>query len=723
MHLPPANLFNPTNVATGLFTPASLSRCSPQAIDAMQEQEHGKTPSTASALPTDFKQMTFFFDQIDQVTLTKYSTFILKFGGRIAATLEEDQRVTHIVSTRHHHQSTQESIATATARKCILRPRKPSWPAEHAPAAQSSQSQTLPTAMDTAANTGSSFPLHSTASHNTSYQQQLQTANLYTPITSNNNSIPSCFLPSHILPKKNACTSMMANENTPNNSNTHNALSIVPKTAAALCQFAKERGIVLWGKDELRACLLGELKRYENAQAALKASTSGKRLAEYLAEERKFGINAATASVSAGGAVANASGFAVAGQHQYQHYAASINRNAITNLAFYANSSTHPAKHKRACFDQFIAPGTAAATAATPSHHLACKQQFNLQQVQQQQQQHIQVFSSQSLNSAYYTFKHPFVLIEDAKQEFKPIFKEYLTVSEEASSQPSANAAGATTAVANQHNAKQPLLPCLMPKLNLNSPAFSCPFVPVAAAAANSASQQQQQLHNVHSKQHKNAQQQRSTSLKSIIEQRCKKRKAKNAKGKPKAGYCECCFEVYTDMQKHSQTTFHRSFATCEKNYAEIDVVVRSLERPLSFKAPSSPKSPPMLAAKAECEGRNCIQKAVDQRSRETWQSDLLKSPCFRKSLRSVQPAAAFGDSQMMHLDHESHSESDDLMAFLPVKPLRAAAEEACGPQVQQVLNTGMELVGKISSLLQVITDNADRTENDLTVHEILYKK
>lgn len=55
--------------------------------------------------------------------------------------------------------------------------------------------------------------------------------------------------------------------------------------------------------------------------------------------------------------------------------------------------------------------------------------------------------------------------------------------------------------------------------------------------------------------------------------------KRKDFSGKPKPGYCECCYEKYEKLRPHIITTKHREFATCAKNYAAVDDLLSRLIR------------------------------------------------------------------------------------------------------------------------------------------------
>ena len=107
---------------------ATTSVVSPSQQYSLPGFVHRLQTSTPSGLkPMEFKQMGFYFDQIDQITLTKYSAFILKFGGRIVNSIDEKDfnpktQITHIISERHLSRKEFDDMQ----RKCILRPRKPS---------------------------------------------------------------------------------------------------------------------------------------------------------------------------------------------------------------------------------------------------------------------------------------------------------------------------------------------------------------------------------------------------------------------------------------------------------------------------------------------------------------------------------------------------------------------------------------------------------------------
>lgn len=737
------------NVTLSVVPPSQQTTTSQAGMVGLHHRS--TVPAGTMQKQIEFKQMCFYFDQIDQVTLTKYSAFIVKFGGRIVPGIDGDgdgvdvnqkSEITHIISERHSSRKMYDGMQ----RKCILRPRKPSAQEImqydsmlNGSNCNTPSNPTLPSitsaittnlSLDSASNIHIGSQAALTASQQIGSTGPLNFA-LFTPVTSNINSASSSmpFFPS-ITPYKpgnSSChfqsiKSQISDENSNNGASMEipslqkDTSSLPPKKQFDILQYAQQKGIVVWTKDELRACLLTELKRYESTKASKSLWTSAtpnepKGLAEYLAEERKLG---------------------------------GTNRNAVTNI----NISTSATAKKMLKCDELSVKGSASGTKAAafvPQPYSPALPYLN---------------GSYSLNintSTYHVFKFPFILIEDTSQECKPIFKEYS--GEEKSKVPVGSKAKKSTQT-----------PSILPKFNLKAGQFVCPFLAGYSSCSGVAT---------HSKPlppppiQKEGHDNSSRTLKMIIEEKCRKRKLtmiKSAKQKGKPGFCECCYEVYTDLEKHSKTSAHRSFALCDKNYLEIDNLLSDIQRPVQLITPQSPKSPSLahkqqqqqqqqitsslLIAPAmncsdemqcsvlnpgqetgtDCYAGGCGIQSLDDTECTFVNSELLKSPCVRaKRCRSdAPPFPHILDPHHPHqhrklsfrawwdltggggggLDENTNRNGDGVSQEPKVKRQK---------QYHQSLSSSRstEIVGKIHSLLQVISSNAERREDDLTVHEL----
>jgi hypothetical protein len=190
-------------------------------------------------------------------------------------------------------------------------------------------------------------------------------------------------------------------------------------------------------------------------------------------------------------------------------------------------------------------------------------------------------------------FEHPFVLIDDIALLHAPIWKEY-----------------GPEALKSSKSGEP------FPVLHWTCPLGYCPFVlPPATAMAPSpqavagkgsrgvttrskaaaldahltripeysrpsksrlqqiVQQQQQQQQHQHQQQH-----QAFPQPKPVQRGKGKRASALSA-NRARPGYCECCYERYSDLSKHISSLFHRQFALEDKNYAELDKLLGVLMR------------------------------------------------------------------------------------------------------------------------------------------------
>lgn len=53
------------------------------------------------------------------------------------------------------------------------------------------------------------------------------------------------------------------------------------------------------------------------------------------------------------------------------------------------------------------------------------------------------------------------------------------------------------------------------------------------------------------------------------------------AQDKPRPGYCECCYEKYSHMERHVAQQAHRKLVTSSEFYRVVDKVIATLQRPV----------------------------------------------------------------------------------------------------------------------------------------------
>ena len=170
--------------------------------------------------------------------------------------------------------------------------------------------------------------------------------------------------------------------------------------------------------------------------------------------------------------------------------------------------------------------------------------------------------------SNYHVFQYPYILIEDISSLHRPLYKEYVPA-----------------------KAKQK---ATWPQLYLDSPPIHCPFLPSGKSRLqNTVNEKAAQV---------------------------KRQSRRSTKPVPKPGYCECCYQKYSDLDKHVQSDFHRKFATDDLNYEELDSLLALVKRPLvTFDSPvGSPPSP------------LCLRNSRSQNSRKKLEYVEKDSPLKR---------------------------------------------------------------------------------------------
>lgn len=179
----------------------------------------------------------------------------------------------------------------------------------------------------------------------------------------------------------------------------------------------------------------------------------------------------------------------------------------------------------------------------------------------------------------YEVFRHPFILVEEASHNFAPVYKEY-------------NPQG------------EPQI-YTFPYLNLKSESFHCPW------AIRSLKNQQFQTiecqkgpvllpilsdrgHNT-LKSTRTLAQHRARFLADVSNRAPIKLRGLckaplppitthgpvKAPDKPRPGYCECCYEKYSHMERHVALPSHRKLVTSSEYYRVVDKVIMTLQRPV----------------------------------------------------------------------------------------------------------------------------------------------
>ena len=186
-------------------------------------------------------------------------------------------------------------------------------------------------------------------------------------------------------------------------------------------------------------------------------------------------------------------------------------------------------------------------------------------------------------------FEHPFVLINETSFRFAPVFKEYGPEAMKTS------------------KSGQP-----WPVLHWQCPFGYCPFIQpppssaVAAACAGNktcrisrgittrskaaslataesglasklALKRSGAMENLDLNNTAIAESKPTTTM--IMTQKPKQRSTMMNLNRARPGYCECCYERYSDLSKHVSSLFHRQFALEDKNYASLDRLLQQLSR------------------------------------------------------------------------------------------------------------------------------------------------
>jgi hypothetical protein len=160
----------------------------------------------------------------------------------------------------------------------------------------------------------------------------------------------------------------------------------------------------------------------------------------------------------------------------------------------------------------------------------------------------------------YRVFAHPFVLIEDNDLRYSSVYKEY-----------EADIKGITYPVFywNSQPGHCPFVLPNNPVFPVNRPLPSTPGPTVTAPFKNTTS--------------KLGMTTRSKTLKkSPIAGRIviKKQVYSVTSNKPRPGFCECCWDRYSDLDQHILEADHRSYALDPRNYRELDCFLLDHERP-----------------------------------------------------------------------------------------------------------------------------------------------
>jgi hypothetical protein len=244
-------------------------------------------------------------------------------------------------------------------------------------------------------------------------------------------------------------------------------------------------------------------------------------------------------------------------------------------------------------------------------------------------------------------FEHPFILINDEAMLHGPIWKEYGPDAQKTSKSGEpypvfhwscpvgycpfvAPPAGAATKASPSNNKKDYAV-----GMQTRSRAQGdTSKIPVSLKASRSTAPTVNQQSNAPETTKETAQQ-----LPLTHRPRPKRTTAMNA-NRARPGYCECCYERYSDLARHVVSIFHRQFALEDKNYSDLDTILGQLTR-----APqANPQKPTMVAAPA--------------------QPYLLRSPVSQKS--AVECGGANGSIGRNYTASKRAKQTEALKAFKP---------------------------------------------------------
>lgn len=207
---------------------------------------------------------------------------------------------------------------------------------------------------------------------------------------------------------------------------------------------------------------------------------------------------------------------------------------------------------------------------------------------------------SSSKDPKYHIYRHPFVLIEEASYLYAPIQKEYIPSS-----------LGKKT----------------FPVLYWESASLHCPFVqpPLPPQPSDGKENLPEKTSIAHA------------AAVPLANTTNNKTNALNLIAKPKApatlpiqpprakpGYCECCCEKYSDLDKHIMSEYHRRYAVSAENYSSVDQMIVDIRRPPKTKIIAKSLWPE--------------EPSLPSPARSTVSSKSLKDPSFLgKRLRNDQ--------------------------------------------------------------------------------------
>ena len=181
----------------------------------------------------------------------------------------------------------------------------------------------------------------------------------------------------------------------------------------------------------------------------------------------------------------------------------------------------------------------------------------------------------------YRVFAHPFVLIEDNDLRYASIYKEY-----------------------------EPDIKCIKyPVFYWNSQPGHCPFIlpsnplfPINRPAPHTSSIEATSCKNTTSRLGMTTRS-RSSLKSSVLREKAtstfvvKKPTYSATSNKPRPGFCECCWDRYSDLEQHILEPDHRSYALDSKNYRDLDCFLLDHDRPLI--RPQCANRSPMSPAKS----------------------------------------------------------------------------------------------------------------------------
>jgi hypothetical protein len=149
--------------------------------------------------------------------------------------------------------------------------------------------------------------------------------------------------------------------------------------------------------------------------------------------------------------------------------------------------------------------------------------------------------------------QHPVVIIEDSEFRYAPIIKEYESDNEGAIKYP--------IFFWNSHSGHCPFVMPKDPVHPINRPLFIQCLRPAKCTTSSMVTRSR-------------AQKTQPTQV--VVHKVAKKIQWAATSGKPRPGFCECCWERYSDLDKHIGVFYHRQYAGEPGNYEKLDALLNN---------------------------------------------------------------------------------------------------------------------------------------------------